>query len=143
MQKKTLLIWLFCVPALVGSCANPASPATSPASAQSPGPSTRTAGSQSRITVWLDSARMDGAQIYQRLFPDKASLIDFQEVDRNQFPADVLRFNQQGQGWPDVVFAETNLVAQVVDSQHDYPIDLKPALSAQVLNNFEPHANDA
>ena len=86
---------------------------------------------------------MDGAQIYQRLFPDKASLIDFQEVDRNQFPADVLRFNQQGQGWPDVVFAETNLVAQVVDSQHDYPIDLKPALSAQVLNNFEPHANDA
>jgi multiple sugar transport system substrate-binding protein len=86
---------------------------------------------------------MEGVQIYQQLFPDKARLIDFEEVDRNQFPADVLRFNQQGQGWPDVVFAETNLVAQVVDSQHDYPIDLKPELSAQVLNNFEPHANDA
>jgi multiple sugar transport system substrate-binding protein len=86
---------------------------------------------------------MDGAFIYQRLFPDKASQMDFREVDRNQFPADVLRFNQQGEGWPDVVFAETNLVAQVVDPQHDFPLDLGPALSAEVLNNFEPHANDA
>ena len=98
---------------------------------------------QSRITVWLDSTRMDGAKIYQQLFPDKAAQIDFQIVDRNQFPAQVLRFNQQGEGWPDVVFAETNLIAQTVDSQHDFPIDLKPAISAEVLGNFEPHAHDA
>jgi ABC-type glycerol-3-phosphate transport system substrate-binding protein len=99
--------------------------------------------SLARITVWLDSARMDGANIYRKLFPDKAGQMDFREVDRNQFPAEVLRFNQQGAGWPDVVFAETNLVAQTVDSLHDFPLDLKPALPAEVLANFEPHANDA
>jgi multiple sugar transport system substrate-binding protein len=54
-----------------------------------------------------------------------------------------LRFNQQGEGWPDVVFAEPNLVAQTIDSQHDFPLDLKPVLSAEMLGNFEPHANDA
>jgi ABC-type glycerol-3-phosphate transport system substrate-binding protein len=96
-----------------------------------------------RITVWLDPVRMDGANIYRKLFPEKAGQMDFREVDRDQFPDAVLRFNQQGGGWPDVVFAETNLVAQVVDPQHDFPLDLKPALPAEVLANFEPHANDA
>ncbi len=102
-----------------------------------------TAALSARITVWLDPTRLDGAEIYQKLFPDKASLIDFQVVDRSQFPADVLRFNQQGQGWPDVVFAEPELVAQAIDSQHDFPFDLMPVLSAELLGSFEPHANDA
>ncbi len=96
-----------------------------------------------RITIWLDSVRMDGAGIYRKLFPEKAAQMDFREVDRDQFPDAVLRFNQQGGGWPDVVFAETNLVARVVDSQHDFPLDLGPSLAAGVLENFEPHANDA
>lgn len=86
---------------------------------------------------------MDGAEIYRELFPEKAGKMDFREVDRSQFPAAILHFNQQGGGWPDVVFAEPNLVAQTIDSQHDFPVDLKPALSANVLGNFEPHANDA
>jgi ABC-type glycerol-3-phosphate transport system substrate-binding protein len=86
---------------------------------------------------------MEGARIYQNLFPDKASQIDFQEVDRSQFPADVLRLNQQGKGWPDVVFAEPDLVAQTVDNQHDFPLDLKLVLSTELIDNFEPHANDA
>ena len=98
---------------------------------------------QARITVWLDSTRMDGAKIYQQLFPGKASQMDFQIVDRTQFPAEVLHFNQAGQGWPDVVFAEPELVSQTIDSQHDFPLDLKPVLSAELLGNFEPHANDA
>ncbi len=99
--------------------------------------------SQSRITIWLNSTRMDGAKIYQQLFPEKASLMDFQIVDRTQLPAEVLHFNQAGQGWPDVVFAEPELVAETIDSQHDFPIDLKPVLSVKELGNFEPHANDA
>ena len=86
---------------------------------------------------------MDGANIYRQLFPDKASQIDFQAVDRSQLPTEILRFNQQGRGWPDVVFAETNLIAQTVDSQHDFPLDLKPVLPADVPGNFEPHAHDA
>jgi ABC-type glycerol-3-phosphate transport system substrate-binding protein len=86
---------------------------------------------------------MDGATIYQKLFPNKASLIDFEIVDRSQFPAKILGFTQQGKGWPDVVFAEPELVAQTIDSQHDYPLDLKPVISAEMLGNFEMHANDA
>jgi ABC-type glycerol-3-phosphate transport system substrate-binding protein len=140
-------LWLA---ALLVSCAGPA-PSIAPPSATQPAtndspmttPSDSSPSLRPRITVWLDSARMDGANIYRKLFPEQAGQMDFREVDRDQFPDAVLRFNQQGAGWPDVVFAETNLVAQVVDSQHDFPLDLKPALPAEVLANFEPHANDA
>ena len=106
-------------------------------------PSPATKASQARAVVWLDSTRMDGANLYRQLFPDLAGQIDFQMVDRSQFPAEILRFNQEGQGWPDAVFAETNLIAQTVDSRHDFPLDLKPVLPAEVLGNFEPHAHDA
>ncbi len=141
---------MYCLAALLASCASPASLATPPVttllatgvpSVATPLPSATAP--HACITVWLDSTRLDGAKIYQQLFPDKAGQIDFQEVDRSQFPAEVLRFNEQGNGWPDVVFAEPDLVAQTIDSQHDFPLDLKPALSAEVLGNFEPHANDA
>lgn len=94
------------------------------------------------ITVWLDSTRMVGAKLYQELHPDTASQFDFQEVDRSQFPAAILRFNQQGSGWPDVVFAEPELVAQTIDSQHNFPLDLNPVVPAGLIGNFEPHAND-
>ena len=146
----TILLWLICIAGLLVSCGNPRQLAVPTATVQRPviTPSLETPLStpnllQVRITVWLDSTRMEGATIYQNLFPDKASLIDFQEVDRSQFPAEVLRFNQQGKGWPDVVFAEPDLVAQTIDNQHDFPLDLNLLLSAEVLDNFEPHANDA
>jgi ABC-type glycerol-3-phosphate transport system substrate-binding protein len=150
LSTRTLLLWLFSLAALLVSCpstvplaAQPVTPQSvtaTPSSATLPRPVTV---SQAKITVWLDSTRIHGAKIYQNLFPDKAGEIEFQEVDRSQFPAEVLRFNQQGEGWPDVVFAEPNLVAQTIDSQHDFPLDLKPVLSAEMLGNFEPHANDA
>ena len=130
---------LFCLTALLVSCARLAPSAAPPVATPPP---TATA-PQAPITVWLDATRMDGAKLYQKLFPEPAARIDFQEVDRSQFPAEVLRFNQRGQGWPDVVFAEPDLVAQTIDSQHDFPLDLKSVLSAEVLGNFEPHANDA
>jgi len=139
MSNKTFLLGLFCLAALLASCASPAPSAAPPLATPPP----TAPPPQDRITVWLDSTRLDGAQIYQNLFPDKAGQIDFQVVDRSQFPAEVLRFNQQGQGWPDVVFAEPELVARTIDSQHDFPLDLKPELSAEVLGNFEPRANDA
>jgi hypothetical protein len=37
---------------------------------------------------------MDGASTYQKLFPKKVIQIDFQIVDRPQFLAEILRFNQ-------------------------------------------------
>jgi multiple sugar transport system substrate-binding protein len=148
--NKFFLLLTLCITVLPVSCAESEGVTATPMATQPTNATTPTTTSTStaaiprgRITVWLDSDRMDGAFIYQKLFPDKASQMDFREVDRNQFPAEVLRFNQQGEGWPDVVFAETNLVAQVVDRQHDFPLDLGPTLYAEVLNNFEPHANDA
>ncbi|MGZ3431063.1 MAG: hypothetical protein ACXWN0_04785 [Isosphaeraceae bacterium] len=50
-------------------------------------PSATPTAPQARITVSLDSTRMDGARIYQQLFPGKAAQIDFQVVDRDRFPA--------------------------------------------------------
>ena len=147
---KILFLWLFCIASLLVSCAKPALLAGPSVGDHQPTivnsfttPHPTSTAPQTKITVWLDSTRMDGATIYQKLFPNKASLIDFQIVDRSQFPAEILGFNQQGSGWPDVVFAEPELVAQTIDSQHDYPLDLKPVLSANVLGNFELHANDA
>jgi ABC-type glycerol-3-phosphate transport system substrate-binding protein len=147
---RICLVGLFCLAVVLADCNSPASLATLPVTTP---PATATlvvatllptaTAPQARLTVWLDSTRMDGANLYQQLFPDKAGQIDFRIVDRSQFPAEVLRFNQQGSGWPDVVFAEPDLVAQTIDSRHDFPLDLKPALSAEVLGNFEPHANDA
>ncbi len=149
-SNKSILIWLFCIAGLLVSCGNPSQLAVATTTAQrsviTPSLETQLPAPnllQVRITVWLNSTRMEGARIYQNLFPDKASQIDFQEVDRTQFPAEVLEFNQQGKGWPDVVFAEPDLVAQTIDDQHNFPLDLKPVLSAEVLDNFEPHANDA
>jgi ABC-type glycerol-3-phosphate transport system substrate-binding protein len=150
LSNKIFRPWSFCLVAILVSCAFPAPSAklplvTQPTSDTPPNtiPSPKSTESQSLITVWLDSTRMDGARIYQQLFPEKASRMDFQVVDRTQFPQEILHFNQAGQGWPDVVFAEPELVAQTIDSQHDFPLDLRPVLSAEVLGNFEPHANDA
>ena len=147
---KILFLWLFCIASLLDSCAKPTLLARPSVGDHQPTtvnsnttPHTTSTAPQTKITVWLDATRMEGAKIYQKLFPNKASLIDFQIVDRSQFPAEILGFNQQGNGWPDVVFAEPELVAQTIDSQHDYPLDLKPVLSANLLGNFESHANDA
>ena len=149
-SHKIIPFWLFYIATLLVSCVNPAPSANGPVVTQHPNdeptlvtPISTSTVRQAPITVWLDSTRMDGALIYQRLFPDKASQIDFQVVDRSQFPAEVLRFNQQGAGWPDVVFAEPELVAQTIDTQHDFPLDLTKVISAETLDNFEPHANDA
>jgi ABC-type glycerol-3-phosphate transport system substrate-binding protein len=143
--KERLLPCVACLAAFLVSCAGPAQPT---ATASVPRP-TEPAMNPTltvpppRITVWLDSARMEGAGIYRRLFPEKAARMDFREVDREGFPDAVLEYNRQGGGWPDVVFAETNLIARTVDAEHDFPLDLSPLLSAEVLDNFEPHANDA
>ena len=149
-SKKIFLLSLFCLSALLVSCAGPLGPVASPVAAQPSAaaaslsaPLPTATAPQGKLTVWLDSTRMDGARIYQQLFPAKAARMDFQLVDRSQFPAEILLFNQQGGGWPDLVFAEPELVAQTIDSQHDFPLDLKPVLSAELLGNFEPHANDA
>lgn len=139
--KKFQLSIPVCLAALLASCGAP--PPSAEQETVTMPVFTPSATSQSRITVWLDPVRMEGAAIYSRLFPEKAVWLDFRNVDRTRFPEEILEFNRQGGGWPDVVFAETNLVARTVDPGHDFPLDLRAVLPDGVLDNFEPHANDA
>ena len=89
------------------------------------------------LTVWIDQDRQPYIDAYKKANPDKASLIQESIVDREQFPAKVLLFNNTDQGWPDVVFAEPRLVGRVADAAHNFPLDLKPWVKADVLNNFD------
>ncbi len=95
----------------------------------------------SPITVWIDTTRQAAVDKYLAANPGDASLIKVEIVDRNQFPAKVLLFNNTGSGWPDVVFAEPNLVAQVADSAHDFPLDLRPYANDKLLAGFATGAN--
>jgi ABC-type glycerol-3-phosphate transport system substrate-binding protein len=89
------------------------------------------------ITVWIDQDRQPYIDAYLKAFPDKANLIKTSIVDREQLPAKVLLFNNTNQGWPDVVFAEPRLVGRVADAAHSFPLDLKPWVKADVLNNYD------
>jgi ABC-type glycerol-3-phosphate transport system substrate-binding protein len=89
------------------------------------------------ITVWIDQDRQPYIDAYKKANPDKASLIQESIVDREQFPAKVLLFNNTDQGWPDVVFAEPRLVGRVADAAHNFPLDLKPWVKADVLSNYD------
>ncbi len=88
------------------------------------------------ITVWIDQDRQPNVDAYLKAFPDKAKLIRPVIVDREQFPAKVLLFNNTNQGWPDVVFAEPRLVGRVADAAHQFPLDLKPLVPADTIKGF-------
>ena len=109
------------------------------AAGSSPGPYDDNA----KITVWIDQVRLPAVEAYKKAFPAKAALIKTEIVDRGQFPGKILQYNQAGQGWPDVVFAEPNLVAQTADAAHHYPLDLKAWIPADTLKGFAPGSLDA
>src|SRR4051812_29206473 len=71
------------------------------------------------ITVWVDDTRKAAITLFQQKYPEQASKIKIEVVDRAAFPGKVLLFNNTGKGWPDVVFAEPNIVAQVADPAHN------------------------
>jgi ABC-type glycerol-3-phosphate transport system substrate-binding protein len=89
------------------------------------------------ITVWIDQDRQPYIDAYKAANPDKADLVQETIVDREQFPSKVLLFNNTDEGWPDVVFAEPRLVGRVADAAHDFPLDLKPWISADILDNYD------
>jgi len=88
------------------------------------------------INVWVDATRLPAVELYQELHPEVADLIRTSTVDRGEFPAKVLLFNNSGSGWPDVVFAEPSIVARVADEAHDYPADLKEWVDQDVIDGF-------
>ena len=69
------------------------------------------------ITIWIDTTRQAAVDAFVKANPDKASLIKTEIVDRAEFAQKVLLFNNTGSGWPDVVFAEPDIVGQVADAQ--------------------------
>jgi multiple sugar transport system substrate-binding protein len=93
------------------------------------------------ITVWVDDPRQPAIAAYIKAHPDKASLIKSVTVDREQFPAKVLLFNNTKSGWPDVVFAEPRLVARVADAAHNFPLDLTGLVPADQLANYAGEDN--
>jgi len=89
------------------------------------------------ITVWIDQPRQPMIDAYLKANPDKAKLIKAVVVDREQFPAKVLLFNNTQQGWPDVVFAEPRFATIVSDFAHQFPLDLKPLVPADTLAKYD------
>jgi ABC-type glycerol-3-phosphate transport system substrate-binding protein len=100
------------------------------------GSTTGSTDSNASITVWVDADRMKAVDAYKRTHPADAAKIKAEVVDRNQFPAKVLLENNINSGWPDVVFAEPDLVAQVSDAAHHFPLDLTPYVSADIQSKF-------
>jgi len=114
-------------------------PAT-PSAGSTPAPAAAATDDSAEITVWVDTTRLDGVKAYQQKHPD--AKLKIVTVDRGQFPAKVLLFNNTNQGWPDVVFAEPNLVAQVADAAHHFPLDMNDYVPQDVKKNFAPGALD-
>lgn len=92
--------------------------------------------SSAPLTVWVDADRLVPLKLYEKAFPHVKLNVSI--VDRTQFPQKVLLDNRAGSGWPDVMFAEPALLAQVEDASHHYPADLTPYVSQSVVNNFAP-----
>ena len=94
------------------------------------------------VTVWIDAARKPAADKYMETHPEKKDLVKIEIVDRGQFAAKVLLFNNTGSGWPDVVFAEPSIVMYNADKAHDYPLDLKPWVDKKIVDAFVPGSLD-
>src|SRR5689334_2875547 len=127
-------LWKLCsllvgVVLLLNACAPSAAPAGGSSGAT-------TSDTQAPITVWIDTTRQAAVDAYKKANPDKAALIKEVIVDRAEFPAKVLLFNNTNSGWPDVVFAEPSIVGQVSDAAHNFPLDLKDLVSPDVVKNF-------
>ena len=118
MSKKIWkCVWLLTIISMaLAACSSPATPA----------PAENPYDDNAPITVWIDADRQPAFDAYVAAHPDKANLLKAVTVDREQFPAKVLLFNNTNQGWPDVVFAEPRLVGRVADDAHHFPLDLTP-----------------
>jgi len=100
------------------------------------GPARAQSDDNAPITVWIDQDRQPMIDAYVKANPEKGKLIKAVVVDREEFPAKVLLFNNTNQGWPDVVFAEPRLVGRVADVAHQFPLDLKGLVPDETLKGY-------
>jgi len=143
IKKVVSIIFFVALIATLAACATPTAPApvvqtvvSQQVVTATPPPTANPYDDKAPLTVWIDQDRQPYIDAYKKANPDKAALIQETIVDREQFPAKVLLFNNTNQGWPDVVFAEPRLVGRVADAAHSFPLDLKPWVKADVLSNF-------
>ncbi len=95
-----------------------------------------TTGSNAPLVVLVDSTRLAGVQLYQKTHPDVPIQIETL-ADRSSIPEKILLYNRAaGGGWPDVVFAEPNIVGKVSDAPHHFPLDLTPYVPKSIINSF-------
>lgn len=113
--------------------------ACSPAATPSAGSGTD---DKAPVTVWIDAARKPAADKYLETHADKKDLVKFEIVDRAQFSAKVLLFNNTGSGWPDVVFGEPSIVMYNADPAHNFPLDLTNLVPKDIVDKFVPGALD-
>lgn len=133
MSKKTLLIAISLIAIfsmLLVSCAPQAPVAGVQTDEKAP------------VTVWIDAARKPAADKYLETHADKKDMVKFEIVDRGQFAAKVLLFNNSGSGWPDVVFAEPSIVMYNADPAHNFPMDLTNAVPKDIVDKFVPGSLD-
>ena len=128
-NKLFILISILAVFAMLAACA-PAAPGAIQTDDKAP------------VTVWIDAARKPAADKYLAANPDKKDLVKFEIVDRAQFAAKVLLFNNTGSGWRDVVFAEPNIVQYNADPAHNFPLDLTPWVDKKIVDAFVPGSLD-
>lgn len=88
------------------------------------------------IVVWIDDVRQTGIDLFKKHNPDVAHLIKEEIQNRGELPTKVLLWNNINEGWPDVVFAEPDIVQAIADPAHDYPMDIRPWVSPDIIANF-------
>ena len=106
------------------------------------GTTTSTGGSTTSgsLTVWVDSNRLPGVELYEKTHPKVH--INLVTYDGDANGANTLQtkmelYNQVGSGWPDVVFTEENTdIASLADSSIHYAADLDGLVPSSVINNF-------
>lgn len=118
------------------ACGAPAASPGGSAGADTAGTDAAAADGGAEINVWVDATRLPAVEKFMELNPDVAHLIRTSTVDRGEFPAKVLLFNNTGSGWPDVVFAEPSIVARVADEQHAFPADLYDWVPQDIIDGF-------
>jgi multiple sugar transport system substrate-binding protein len=96
------------------------------------------------LTVWVDSARLPAAKLYQRQHPEvKLDIVtyDGDANGSNYLRTKVSLFNRTRKGWPDVVFSsQNNETTWAVDAGFTAPLD-KGLVPAATLSGWAKGAN--
>ena len=92
------------------------------------------------ITVWVDSPRLPGAQLYAQIMKGKVN-VNVQLHAQGDLVAKVQLFNTVKNGWPDVVFGPPNDVAFLKNPLVNDALQLDNLQPASVWKAFG-HGND-